>query len=125
MPDTTVRYYDVTMSGAPALSGTAGALIGVLDACLVDGFGSVTLDSAAVASNVATRSISTGHGFAMIGDTGSVIRIAGATPSGLNGDWRVASVPGSTTFTFVTSGISDQTASGTIFRLLLRGGIDA
>lgn len=114
MPDTTVRYYASTMTGAPTLSRTGGALITVLDACLINGFGSVTLNSLVVASNVATGSISTGHGFAMSGDTGPVIRIAGATPSGLNGDWRVASVPGSTTFTFVTSGISDQTASGTI-----------
>ena len=114
MPDTTVKYFNSTMTGAPTLSGTEGALITVLDACLINGFGSVTLDSVVVASNVATGSISTGHGFAMIGDTGPVIRIAGATPTALNGDWRIQSVPSSTTFTFTTSGISDQTATGTI-----------
>lgn len=114
MPDTSVKYFDSTMSGAPSLSGTAGALISVLDACLTNGFGSVTLDSLVVAGNVATGTISTGHNFAMIGTTGPVIRIEGATPSGLNGDWRLASVPGSTTFTFATTGISDQTATGTI-----------
>ncbi len=113
MPDTTVRYYDYTMSGAPALSGTAGALIGVLDACLVNGFGSVTLDSLVVAANVATGTISTGHNFAMISTTGPVIRIEGATPAGLNGDWRVT-VTSATQFTFATTGISDQTASGTL-----------
>lgn len=113
MPDTTVRYYDVTMSGAPALSGTAGTLIGILDACLVTGFGSVTLDSLVVAANVATGTVSTGHNFAMISATGPVIRIEGATPAGLNGDWRVT-VTSATQFTFATSGISDQTASGTI-----------
>lgn len=114
MPDTTVKYFSSTMSGAPALSGTAGALIGVLDACLVNGFGSVTLTSLAVASNVATATVSGGHNFAMVGNTGPVITIAGATPSALNGQWRIASVPGSTTFTFATTGISDQTATGTI-----------
>ena len=113
MPDTTVRYYDSTMSGAPALSGTAGTLIGILDACLVTGFGSVTLTSLVVASNVATATVSGGHGFAMVGNTGPVIRIEGATPAGLNGDWRVT-VTSATQFTFATSGISDQTASGTI-----------
>lgn len=112
--DTSVKYFNSTMTGAPTLSGTKGALITVLDACLINGFGSVTLDSVVVASNVATGSISTGHGFAMIGDTGPVIRIAGATPTALNGDWRIQSVPSSTTFTFTTSGISDQTATGTI-----------
>lgn len=108
-----VKYYNSTMSGAPSLSGTAGALIGVLDACLVNGFGSVTVDSLVVASNVATATVSAGHQFAMVGNTGPVIRIAGASPSGLNGDWRVT-VTSSTVFTFATSGISDQTATGTI-----------
>ncbi len=112
MPNS-VRYYDSTMSGAPSLSGTAGALIGVLDACLVDGFGSVTVDSLVVASNVATATVSAGHQFAMLGTTGPVIRIAGATPSGLNTDVRV-NVTSATQFTFATTGISDQTATGTI-----------
>lgn len=114
MPDTTVKYYDSTMSGAPSLSGTAGQLITLLDACLANGFGSVTLDSLVVADDVATGTVSAGHNFAMLGATGPVITIAGATPSGLNGEWRIASIPGSTTFTFATSGISDQTATGTI-----------
>lgn len=113
MSDTTVKYFDSTMSGAPSLSGTAGALIGVLDACLVNGFGSVTLDSLVVASNVATATVSGGHQFAMIGDAGPVIAIAGANPSGLNGEWRVT-VTSATAFTFATTGIGDQTATGTI-----------
>lgn len=112
---TSVKYFDSSMAGAPAMSGTVGALISVLDACLVNGFGSVTLNSLVVAGNVATGTVSGGHGFAMIGGAvGPVIRIAGATPSALNGDWRLASVPGATTFTFATTGIGDQTATGTI-----------
>ena len=114
MPDTTVKYFNSTMSGAPTLSGEAGKLIAILDACLVNGFGSVTLDSLIVASNVATGTVSAGHNFAMVGNTGPVITIAGATPAGLNGEWRIASVPGASTFTFATTGISDQTATGTI-----------
>lgn len=115
MPDTGVRYFDSTMAGAPALSGTVGTLIGVLDACLKDGFGAATLNSLVVAGNVATGTVNAGHGFAMIGGAvGPVIRIAGATPSALNGDWRIASVPSGTTFTFATAGIGDQTATGTI-----------
>lgn len=115
MPDTSVKYFDSTMSGAPTLSGTAGTLISVLDACLINGFGTVTLDSLVVSSNVATGTVSAGHGLSMIGSAvGSVITIAGATPSGLNGTWRIASVADSTHFTFATSGISDQTATGTI-----------
>lgn len=113
MTDTTVVYFDSTMTGAPSLSDTAGALIGVLNACLQDGFGSVTLGSLVVTDNVATATYSNGHGFAMQGNTGPVILIAGATPSGLNGRWRVT-VTSTTQFTFATSGISNQTATGTI-----------
>ncbi len=116
MPDTTVKVFQNitgTDSGVPQLSGTAGALITVLDACLVNGYGSVTLDSLVVASNVATCTKSTGHGFTAIGTTGPVIRVSGSTPAGLNADWRIT-VVSSTVFTFVTTGISDQTATGTI-----------
>lgn len=111
---TTVKYFNSTMTGAPALSNVAGNRITLLDACLVNGFGSVTLDSLVVASNVATGTYSAGHGFAMVGNTGPVITIGGATPSGLNGEWRIASVPTTSTFTFATAGITDQTATGTI-----------
>lgn len=37
-----VRYYFSTDASAPAISGTAGTLISVLDACLVNGYGSKT-----------------------------------------------------------------------------------
>ena len=112
MPNS-VRVFQSTDSGAPALSGTAGTLIAVLDACLTNGYGAVTIDTLVVASNVATVTDSSGHGFTAIGTVGPVIRIAGATPAGLNGDWRITYVS-ATQFTFATTGISDQTASGTI-----------
>ena len=64
-----------TDAGVPQLSGTAGALITVLDACLVNGYGSVTLDSITVTSNVATCTKSTGHGFTALGTVGPVIRV--------------------------------------------------
>lgn len=115
MTDTTVKYFESSMSGAPTLNGTAGSIINVLDACLVNGFGSVTLNSLVVSGNVATGTVNAGHGFSMIGNVvGPVITIADATPVGLNGEWRIASIPNSTTFTFATTGISDQTATGTI-----------
>lgn len=113
MPDTSVVFFDSTMTSAPSLNNTSGSLISLLDACLVDGFGVGTLDSIAVVDNVATATISAGHGLAMMGSTGPVIRISGvaAPDTDLNGDWRVASVPNSTTFTFVTSGITNRTVN--------------
>ena len=113
MPDTTVKCFTSTMSGAPSLTRTAGSLITLLNACLQNGFGLVTLASLVVSGNVATGTVTAGHNFAMLGAVGPVLKIEGATPSGLNGQWRVT-VTSSTQFTFATSGITDQTATGTI-----------
>jgi len=111
---TSVKVFQSTDSGAPSLSGTAGSLISLLDACLIDGYGSVTLDSVVIAGNVATCTKSTGHGLTAIGTVGPVIRMSGVSvPSALNADWRIT-VVSSTVFTFVTTGLSDQTATGTI-----------
>jgi hypothetical protein len=123
MPDTTVRVFRSTDTGAPTLSNVAGTLIAVLDGCLADGYGSVTLDSLVIASNVATCTLSTGHGFTAIGATGPVVRIAGATPAGLNGDWRITYVS-ATVFTFAVTGITDQTATGTITAKRAPGGFE-
>ena len=110
-----IAYFDSTMIGVHALTGTAGALIAMLDDCLINGFGAVTVTPLVVASNIATGTVSTGHGFNMIdGKVGPIIRVSGATPSGLNGDFRITSIPSSTTFTYATTGINDQTATGTI-----------
>lgn len=114
MTDITVKCFQSTDTGAPSLSGTAGSLITLLDACLIDGYGSVTFDSVVIAGNVATCTKSTGHGFTAIGTTGPVIRMEGVSvPSALNADWRTT-VVSSTVITFVTTGIADQTATGTI-----------
>lgn len=112
--NTKVKWYTNAMAGAPSFGYatdrlTPGKAIYLLDALLVNGFGLVTLDSVVINNNVATATRSVGHGFLV----GQVIEIAGATPSGLNGEWRVSAATG-TTFTFSTSGISNQTASGTI-----------
>lgn len=109
-----VRYYHSAMPGAPALSGAAGALIGVLDACLVDGFDSKAIDSLTITSSIAVAQISAGHSYG----EGDVLRISGATPVGLNSDWRLASVTASTvTFSVAGVGIPDGSATGTMTAL--------
>lgn len=114
LPDTSVQFFDSTMLNAPVLSGQVGTLTALLTACLVDGFTALTVTSLVVAGNVATVTTSGAHGLALVGLTGPVVNIAGATPSGLNGRFRVASVTSSTVFTFATEGISNQTATGTM-----------
>lgn len=116
MPTIPVKWYSSQMGGVPDAGGaswptTAGVSVGLLDAILVDGFGLVTLDSLTVSSGIATATRSAGVTFLIH----QVIEIAGATPSGLNGQWRVASVDaGTKTFTFNVTGVSDGAASGTI-----------
>ena len=107
---TTVRYFHNGMVGAPVLSGTAGAMIAVLDACLVDGWGSGTVDSIVISGGVATVTRAAGHPF----DVDSVAELAGATTTGgtINGVQKVLSVSG-TTWTFATA-LANQTATGTI-----------
>jgi hypothetical protein len=119
MPATSVKFLHSAMTGAPSLTGQVGSLIAVLDACLVNGFGLKSVDTLTVASNVATMNISTGHAF----EVGSVVLVAGAAPSGLNGEQRITAVT-TNTASFATTGISDQTATGSIIAKLASIGWD-
>lgn len=112
MPDTSVKYMHSAMAGAPTLNGTAGTLIAVLDACLVNGFGSGTVDSIVISGGIATVTRSAGHPF----EVGSIALISGATVTGgsINGEQRVLTAPSANVYTFDATGIPNQTATGTI-----------
>lgn len=103
------KLFTSTMPGAPVLSGTAGSLIAVLDAVLVNGFGLVSVTGLTVTGGIATATVSAGHSL----QVDSVGLIAGAAPAGLNGEKRILSIAGNS-FTFDATGIADQTATGTI-----------
>lgn len=107
---TAVKFLHSDMVGAPTITPTAGTLINVLDACLVNGFGTGNVDSVVVAGGIATVTRSAGHPM----EIDCIAEIAGATPAGLNGQKRVLSVPTIYTYTFDATGISDQTATGAI-----------
>ena len=106
-----VKYFHSNMPGAPVLSGAAGALVAILDACLRDGFGLKTVDSLVIAGGVATMTISTGMTF----EQDAVVQVAGITggAAALNGDRRILGISGNTA-TFDATGVSDQTATGAI-----------
>lgn len=106
---TSVKNFNSASASAPVLYGNPGSMITLLDAVLVNGYGQKTLDQLVVATNVATCTVSAGHGYF----TNQVVTVAGATPAGLNGDVRIT-VLSATAFKFTTTGISDQTATGTI-----------
>lgn len=105
----TVKYFHSAMTGAPTLNGTAGTLIAVLDACLVNGFGLRTVDSLTVASGIATMNIAAGHSF----EPDTIALVSGATPTALNGEKVVLSTT-TNTVTFAAPGVADQTATGAI-----------
>lgn len=114
---TTVKTFDSSMTGAPVLSGTAGALINVVKTCLVDGFGAGPVQALSVASGVATATYATSHPFRV----GSIALIAGSTPAALNGEKRVLGITAST-ITFDAAGVADGAATGTITSTLAPAG---
>ena len=103
------KFISSSQFAAPVLSGTPGALVALLDAVLVTGFGSQVANTVTVASNVATVVNASAHS-QTVGGTASV---SGATPAGLNGEKRVLSVT-TNSYTFAAPGIADGLASGTI-----------
>ena len=107
--DSSVKYFDSEMAGAPTLNNTAGALLAVLDACLVNGFGMQTASSVVVTGGVAVATVPSTPAVR----AEMVVTVAGATPAGLNGDHKVISA-NSTTITFDAFGVADGTATGSI-----------
>ena len=104
-----IYTYDSNMAGAPVLSGTAGALRALVKAALVDGFGAGAVATLTVSAGIATATFAGAHPYRI----GTPSQIAGATPSGLNGQKRVLSIT-SSAITFDATGIADGTATGTI-----------
>ncbi|WP_314324679.1 hypothetical protein, partial [Comamonas aquatica] len=84
---TSVKWAVSSMVGAPVLNGTAGSLIAVLDAFLVNGFGTKAVDSATVTDGICRMNITGGSA----AQDHCVIQLAGVTGDGvaLNGPQRV------------------------------------
>lgn len=106
--DTSVKHFHSGMVGAPVLSGTAGALIALLDACLINGFDLKAATSLVVAGGVATLSFAGSHSATV----DSVVLVAGSSIAELNGEQKIT-VIGSGFVKFATAAI-DGTATGTI-----------
>lgn len=95
-------------SGAPVLSGQVGALVALLDACLVNGYtGSVT--SITRSGGTATVTTPTPHNFI----TGQNVTISGANETDYNGTFAVTVTSG-VTFTYTVPGSPATPATGTI-----------
>lgn len=111
--DTSVKFIYAGMPGAPALSGTAGSLISVLDSFLVTGFGLKAVDSGAVSGGICRLNFSSG---ASAADLNVVVSVSGATPSALNGEQKITNYSASW-IEFATA-LPDGPVSGTVtFRI--------
>ena len=108
--DTSVKFFSSLAPGAPTFAAQPGQLIALLDACLVDGFGALSLTSLTVSAGVATAAFA--GTFPALPET--VVTIAGATGaySVLNGEQKVTAV-GSGTFSFATAAAGGA-AAGTL-----------
>ena len=105
--DTSVKWFHSDMPGAPVLRGEPGALIELLDACLISGFDARTPDSITVAGEVATVTLGGGNPY----EKHAVITITGASVEALNAEWRIATSAASS-FTFACPGVADGVATG-------------
>lgn len=113
--DTSVKNFHSGMPNSPVLSGTAGSLIALIDACLKDGFNSITPTSIVVSAGVATVTWPSTHA----SEQDAVVLIAGITggPTGfadLNGEQKITSKPNATSATFACPTVGNGTATGTI-----------
>lgn len=110
MSGTTVMLLRSTDTGAPRLSGTAGDITTLLDACLVNGYNSRTLTSITRSGTTATATFNA-HGYAA--DGLSKIQISGANETEYNGTFIITNVT-TNTFDFTVTGTPATPATGTI-----------
>lgn len=108
--DTSVKHFHFEMAGSPVLNGQSGSAIGLLNACLITGFGLQSATSLVVASGVATLTFATTHAATVE----SVVLVAGATGAwtDLNGEQKVTAL-GANQVKFATA-LPDGTATGTV-----------
>ena len=108
---TDIKFYVHTNTGAPQLQNAFGCMIDVLDACLVNGFGSQAVSTLTAVGTTVTATFGSAHNFMQY----QVIKIAGATQTEYNGEHRILTVPTASTLTFeLATAPSVPTATGTI-----------
>lgn len=91
-----IKAYFSDQAGAPALTGETGSLIGVLDACLVNGYNQVNVVTMTRNGSIVTVTCASPHGYedpaACYWVKNGVVNVAairGAAEADYNGDWPV------------------------------------
>lgn len=108
---TDIKFYVHTNTNAPQLTNNFGCMIDVLDACLINGYGSQTVSTLTASGTTVTATFGSAHNFMQY----QVIEIAGATQTEYNGEHRILTVPDANTITFeLAASPSVTTATGAI-----------
>ncbi|ENW05754.1 hypothetical protein [Acinetobacter beijerinckii] len=108
---TDIKFYVHTNTNAPQLQNVFGCMIDVLDACLVNGFGSQSVATLTASGTTVTATYGSGHNYLQY----QVTKIAGVNQTEFNGEHRILTVPNANTITFqLASAPTVTTATGTI-----------
>ena len=108
---TDIKFYVHTNTNAPQLTNNFGCMIGVLDACLVNGLTLSAVSSMTITGTTVTVNFGSAHNLLRF----QVVKISGATQAEYNGEHRILSVPTTSSITFdVATAPSASPATGTI-----------
>ena len=108
---TDIKFYVHTNTNAPQLTNNFGCMIDVLDACLVNGFGSQAVATLTASGTTVTATYGSAHNYLQY----QVTKIAGVNQPEFNGEHRILTVPDANTITFeLAAAPSVTTATGTI-----------
>lgn len=107
---TDIKYYVHTNHKAPQLENAYGSMLNVLDACLVNGFGSQTVDSLTANGTTVTADFGKAHNLLRF----QVVKIDGAVQDEFNGEHRILDVTANTITFEIATPATAQRASGLI-----------
>lgn len=108
---TDIKFFVHSNNNAPQLQNAYGSMIGVLDACLVNGFGSQAVATLTASGTTVTATYGSAHNYLRY----QVTKIAGVNQTEFNGEHRILTVPDANTITFELAVVpSVTTATGTI-----------
>ena len=108
---TDIKFFVHSNNNAPQLQNVYGSMIGVLDACLVSGFGSQAVATLTASGTTVTATYGSAHNYLQY----QVTKIAGVNQTEFNGEHRILTVPDANTITFELAAVpSVTTATGTI-----------
>lgn len=112
--NTEIKFYVHTNSNAPQLPNTWGSLVGILDACLINGYNAPPISEVAISSNVMTITFGVAHNLL----SGQVLRLSGANQSEFNREFRITTIPTLNTVQIVLDNSLPASISGIIFATL-------